>query len=263
MRQKGGWTCGVLGWVLVLELLTGCQPSPDQLGQVLKEHPDIVLEALKSDMTAFSKVVGEAQQFERNRMMAERSERQKRQQEMEMQNPKTPVIESHRVIQGKKDAGVTVVVYSDFQCPFCKRGHDTIRALLKKQPEGLRVVYKHLPLPNHPMALPGAQYFESIAKQDPQKALQFYDAVFDNQSKLGTEGEKYFERLAKDLKVNLGKLLQDRNSQAVQSQIQKDMAEARSFGLTGTPSYLVNGVSLRGAVSIEDFESLIERVKPK
>ena len=172
---------------------------------------------------------------------------------------------SDQIITGisstKNDAKITIVEYSDFQCPFCSRGYDTMKALEQKYGDKIRVIYKHLPLEMHPQAMPAAQYFEAIALQDHGKAQKFHDMVFENQQELNEKKEKFLDEAAKKVGADLAKVKKDIKTDAVNDRIKKDMAEAQKFGFSGTPGFLVNGIAVRGAVPPQHFESIIERLE--
>ena len=123
----------------------------------------------------------------------------------------------------------------------------------------VRVVYKHLPLSFHTHALIAAQYFEAIAIQSPKTAYKFHDTLFENQNALKSGGKKFLAKTAKKLGVNMKKLEKDLNSKAVMATIQADIEEANGFGFQGTPAFMVNGVSLYGALPYPAFKQIIDR----
>ncbi|MBE8221357.1 MAG: thioredoxin domain-containing protein [Bdellovibrionales bacterium] len=177
----------------------------------------------------------------------------------EFANPKKPVLKKDRVYFGSPSATITIVEYSDFQCPYCTRGFQTMKALEKKYGKKLRILYKHLPLDDlHPQARLAARFFEAIGLQSPLKARKFHDKLFQNQSKI-KKGKSYLTSVAKQVGANVAKVLKDINSSKVKNRIKADMAEARKFGFSGTPAFLINGVSLAGAYPAPAFISIIEK----
>ncbi|MBI4405297.1 MAG: thioredoxin domain-containing protein, partial [Deltaproteobacteria bacterium] len=154
---------------------------------------------------------------------------------------------------------IVVVTYSDFQCFYCKKGFETIEQLRNKYKGKIVFVFKHLPLSVHPWAMPAAKRFEAIALQNPQKAYLYHDELFKNQESIESGGESFLDETAKKLKVDMAKMKKDMESDSVQKQIDADMAEAKSFGIEGTPGFIVMGVSLKGAYPIETFEYVINR----
>ena len=177
----------------------------------------------------------------------------------EFKNPLKPELESGRASLGPADAKVTIVEYSDFECPYCTKGYKTIKEVLQAYPNQVRVIFKHLPLDFHPKALPAAKYFEAIAKQGAEKAYKFHDLVFESQDKLREKGEVFLKEAAKKAGADMKKVEKDIASPEVAAQVSKDTAEAQKFGMSGTPGFLINGVSLRGAYPFSEFKSIIDR----
>lgn len=231
---------------------TGCTSS-SQMEKTLKDNPEILFNAIKAHPKAFLDTVNEAVELAKAQMADQAMEE-------DFKNRKEPVIEEGRVIFGPKDAPITIVEYSDFQCPFCTRGYHTINQVGQKYGDKVRVVYKHLPLDIHPQALPAAQYFEAIGMQDPAKAEKFHDLIFEKQNELNEKKEKFLDEAAKQVGADLAKVKRDIKSKAVNDRINSDMEEAQKFGFSGTPGFLVNGVAVRGAYPAEHFTMIIDRL---
>ena len=153
---------------------------------------------------------------------------------------------------GNKDSKIMLVVFSDFQCPFSKRGADTINALKQKYGNDFSFVYKNLPLPFHPEAMPSAKAALAAGRQG--KFYEFHDKIFENQGGLG---EELYVRIAKELNLNMDKFNADRNSKEIEEQIKADAAQAGSLGFNGTPGFSLNGVKILGAYPLEHFEKVI------
>ena len=239
-------------------LLVGCSTTPDvsQLKQILEENPDILANAIKKNPKPIMDALNDAAQEARKKQIEDAQKAQGEAQANARNNPKKPQIDDDRVIfgQNKKDAKITIIEYSDFQCGYCGRAYRTMKQILDKYKDKVRVVYKHLPLDFHPMATPAARYYEAIALQDHKKAAQFHDKIFENQSNLTSDGEKFLEKTAKEVKANMAKLKKDLESDKVKNRVQADKEEASKFGFNGTPGFLVNGVPLNGAQPMEAFE---------
>ena len=109
----------------------------------------------------------------------------------------------------------------------------------------------------HPNALPAAKWFEAVAIQSPEKSWLFHDTMFKNQSSLG---EDFYKKTVKGLGLDVEKAAKDAQSQAVADKIEADTKEAKEFGFTGTPGFLINGVPLRGAYPPEEFDKIIKRL---
>jgi protein-disulfide isomerase len=236
----------------------GCT-SKSQLEKTIEDNPEIVFNAIKKNPKKFVEVVNEAVKTAQESAREDEAKQEQVRMEEEMKNPKKPEIEEGRVIFGNKSAPVTIVEYSDFQCPYCGRGFQTVKEVEKTYGDKVRIVFKHLPLEFHPMAMPAAKYFEAIAMQDHNKAEKFHDEVFSNQKELNADGEKFLKKAAKKVGANLAKVEKDINSEGVQKRIETDMAEAKKFEFSGTPGFLINGVSLRGAYPMPEFKKIIDK----
>lgn len=236
----------------------GCT-SKQQIEKALEDNPDIVFNAIKKNPKKFVEVVNEAVRTAQETARADEEKEEQARVEEEFKNPKQPKIEEGRVIFGKKDAPITIVEYSDFQCPYCGRGYNTVKEVEKNYGDKVRIVFKHLPLDFHPLAMPAAKYFEAIALQDHSKAEKFHDLIFTNQAKLNQDGEKFLKDSAKKVGANLAKLEKDLTSEAVSARIAADMEEAKKFEFSGTPGFLINGVSLKGAYPFPEFKKIIDR----
>lgn len=220
----------------------------------MKDNPEILYNAIKANPKAFLDTVNEAVEMAKAQMADQAMED-------DFKNRKEPAIEDGRVVFGPKEASITIVEYSDFQCPFCTRGYQTMKQVKEKFGEKVRVVYKHLPLDIHPEALPASQYFEAIAMQDHKKAEQFHDLIFENQGQLNEKKDKFLDEMAKKVGADVAKVKKDIKSKEVNDRINADMAEAQKFGFSGTPGFLVNGVAVRGAYPAEHFASIIEKLE--
>lgn len=246
-------------WAAVaLFVAAGCT-SKQQIEKAIADNPEIVFQAIKKNPKKFVEVVNEAVKTAQESSREEEAKQEQARMEEEMKNPKKAVIEEGRVIFGNKSAPITIVEYSDFQCPYCGRGYQTVKEVEKNYGDKVRIVFKHLPLEFHPLAMPAAKYFEAIALQDPKKAEKFHDEVFSNQRELGQDGEKFLKNMAKKVGANLAKVEKDLNSESVQKRIQADMEEAKKFEFSGTPGFLINGVSLRGAYPFPEFKKIIDK----
>ncbi len=244
-----------------LILATACT-SKDDLKKMLKENPDIITEAIEANPVKFIDALNNAVKAAQEGEGKRREEEEKKALEDSFNNPLVAEIRADESFRGNKDAPITLVEYSDFECPFCARGFNTVSELLKKYEGKIRFVYKHLPLSFHPQAMPASQYYEAIRLQDPKKAWEFHDRIYQDQRKL-QNGESFLKAIAKDLKVDMTRLAKDIKSEAVQKRIDDDMAEAAKFGFQGTPGFLLNGIPVKGAYPTSHFDGLIEELKKR
>ena len=194
---------------------------------------------------------------QRQYMMEKRKKQKEKEltdRQQEFDNPKKPELKDSRVYFGDKKAPITVVEYSDFQCGYCAKAVRTVKQLLKEYPKQVRVLYKHKPL--FPGSSKAAEYYEAIGMQDSKKAYEFHDMIFDRKNEI-KRGEKFLKELAKQLKVDMNKLEKDLSLAG--DIVEADQKEAEKFGFSGTPGFLVGGVSVPGAVPLADFKNIIEQ----
>lgn len=239
--------------------LASCAPTATQLKLAIEKDPSIVFAAIEKDPAKFIEVVNKAAQ-DAQRVAGEKAQDdEKKSREAEFKNPLKPELQEGRVIFGKKEAPITIFEYSDFQCPYCSRGYQTIKQVEKEYGDKVKVVFKHLPLDFHPLAMPAARYFEAIAKQSHEKAEKFHDTLFENQASMKDKGEQLFSETAKKLGVDMKKLTADLKDESITKMIAADMDEAKKFNMSGTPGFVINGVSLRGAYPIDAFKQIIDQ----
>lgn len=184
---------------------------------------------------------------------------QRRQQEQQaedaFENPQPLLIRDYNPVRGPEDADITIVDYSEFQCPFCARSRSTLEQLEERYEGNIRIVYKHYPLPFHDEAIPAGQ--AAYAAHQQGKFWEFHDYMFANQKNLG---DALYVEAAEDLGLDVEQFNQDRNSEAAKEAVEQDAADGAQVGVRGTPFFLINGVPLSGAQPVANFERIIERV---
>lgn len=246
-------------------LLSGCISDKDfteRVKKVISDNPELVIEAVSKKPKEFVAVLQKSVRDAQANEAKVRREEEAKKLEKYYKEPLKPEIGKYESIRGNKSAPITLVMYSDFQCPFCVKGIQTVKQLMEKYGNKIRYIYKHLPLVSlgHNDAPLAAKYFEAIAMQSTQKAYKFHDELFANQ-RLVRMGGKYFKKVAKKLKVNMGKLAKDLKSDRVKSKMESDKNEANKFEFRGTPGFLLNGIPIYGAYPYNYFESVISRLK--
>ena len=163
-------------------------------------------------------------------------------------------------VRGPKDAKVTIVEFSDFQCPYCARAHQTMSDQVMKEYDGkVKLVYKYYPLPFHPWAEPAAIATACAYDQDPDSFWKLYDYFFTNQQQINPQNvkEKAQEEL-KGTKVNIDKWNDCFDNKKTLDRIKADMAEGQSVGVSGTPAFLINGRKISGAQPFQNFKAVID-----
>jgi protein-disulfide isomerase len=167
-------------------------------------------------------------------------------------------ISSKDPMWGSRAAPVTVVIFSDFECPFCSRVEATMTQIKEKYgPQKLRVIWKNNPLPFHKSARPAALAAETVFRLGGSKAFwKFHELAFQNQK--GGLTPENFEKWATDAGVDRAKFKAAYDKQEYAAKIDADMAVGKASGVTGTPASLINGVFLSGAQPIDKFTSIID-----
>jgi len=156
---------------------------------------------------------------------------------------------------GPADAPITVVEFSDFQCPFCRRFHDeTYQALLDAYPGQIRFVYRNLPLTSiHPSAMPAA--IASLCANDQNKYWEFHEKLFSSE----TLDEPTYIQYATDLGLDVETFTACLSSGSHDDFIQKDMDFSLGLGVQSTPTFFVNGLAIVGAQPLSNFKQLIDK----
>lgn len=156
--------------------------------------------------------------------------------------------------RGPEDALVTIVEFSDYQCPYCQRAETVVQQILERYPEQVRFVYRHFPLDRiHPQARPAAE--AAVCAEEQGRFWEYHERLF-------TEGSKYDEeslaRYAAEVELDLEAFEKCREQDATRQRVEADVAAGRAAGVTGTPAFFVNGIRLSGARPLQDFVELID-----
>ncbi len=160
--------------------------------------------------------------------------------------------------QGPESAAVTVVEWSDFQCPFCAQAAALMDQIIEAYPNDVRFVYKNYPLPFHQQAMPAAKAVVAAGKQG--KFFEMHDKLFANYRELS---EEKFVTFAQELGLNVDQFKQDIAAPDTAALISEEMKQAGEVGVRGTPSIFINGKQPQGR-SFEIYKSIIdEEIKAK
>ena len=163
-------------------------------------------------------------------------------------------------IKGKKDAKVTIIEWSDFQCPFCKRFYEQTLPSIQKEyidTGKVRLVFRDFPLGFHQNAQKAAEAGECADEQG--KFWEMHNTMFEKGSGDGTGlNVDDLKKYAKDLGLDTKKFDSCLDSGKYASEITKDTQEGQTYGITGTPGFLVNGVPIKGAVPFANFKAVID-----
>ncbi|MGF1508698.1 MAG: thioredoxin domain-containing protein [Myxococcota bacterium] len=169
---------------------------------------------------------------------------------IELPAPEVPKAEFNlagRPFKGPEDAKVTLVEFSDFQCPYCARATAPVEQILAAYPEDVKVYFLHFPLSFHKQAMPAAIAAECAHQQG--SFWKMHDLMFENQSKLE---EKQYAAWAQELGLDAEQFESCVADPKTQAQVRADMAMGEAAGVGGTPSFYINGVQYSQGVPNED-----------
>jgi protein-disulfide isomerase len=211
-----------------------------QILEVLRRHPDVMLEVLQ-------KYAVEQQQ----------KEVQAQAEAIKQIRKNTKALIGDSPVMGASDRQIVMVEFSDFQCPFCGTANKNVKQFMAKYKDKVTLVYKHFPLTQiHPEALPAARASWAANKQG--KFWEYHDVLFGNQAKLN---EAFYLETATSLKLDIKKFDADRK--IADNFILEDFKLGRKLGIDGTPVFIINGEVVTGAASLADLEKALAKVTKK
>ena len=166
--------------------------------------------------------------------------------------PKVEVSTAGRPARGNDQAPVTIIEFSDYECPFCKRAEPTVKKVLDTYGDKVRLVYRHYPLEFHATARPAAEASACAAAQG--KFWEYHDKLFAS----ADLSDAQLKSLAGEVGLDQAKFDECFAKKQFKADIDKDMADASSVGVTGTPAFFINGRMISGAQPFEKFKEIID-----
>lgn len=229
--------CLIFSWSLPAQAASRISPKLEQqVMQIIREHPEVVLESLVAyQQQQRQQIVQSQQAFMQNLQI----------------NPQAVI--GNSPVTGSPNSKIVLVEFSDFECPYCAEANKTLKQFMEKHQDQVTLVYKHFPLTQiHAQAVPAAKAAWAALQQG--KFWEYSDALFSDQKQLSEA--KYLD-IATNLKLDLDKFKSDRA--LADNEILQDMQLAQKLGLTGTPFFVMNGESFSGAVQLSDMEEVLAR----
>ncbi len=158
-------------------------------------------------------------------------------------------------IYGPNDAPITLIEFSDFQCPYCSKWYvDVFQRLLDTYPDKIRFVYRDFPLTNiHPEAVPAASAANCAGEQG--KYYEYHNALFSGKYSLGAAA---YPKYAADLKLDAAKFKDCIQSERLIPEVMDDLDWATNLGVQSTPTFFINGIPVVGAQPFETFQMIID-----
>ena len=174
--------------------------------------------------------------------------------EVNLAEPAFPLDDGVSPARGPAKAAVTIVEFSDFECPFCRDAQPALKEIVDGYGQDVRLIFKHLPLEGHRNSLPVARAAYCAGEQD--RFWQFHDAVFaaGNLSPPGL-----LERIAVDIGLGIERFRACVTSEQSRAAVLKDIEMARTLRIDSTPSFLVNGRLIKGALSFAEWQNIVTR----
>lgn len=155
--------------------------------------------------------------------------------------------------KGIAEAPVTIIEWSDFQCPYCKKNGETLKQVKDRYGDKVAIVFRDFPLPFHDKAPKAAEAAECA--DDQGKFWEFHDRLFQNQGGLDVEGLK---KAGEEVGLDMGKFSSCLDSGRYSGEIAKDMADGQAAGVTGTPATFINGKMVSGALPMDTYVAIID-----
>ncbi len=166
-----------------------------------------------------------------------------------------PPVTADDHVKGGKNAKVTLIEYSDFECPFCARHYETMNKIVKEYGDKIQIVYRHFPLSFHSNAEKAAEASECAAEQG--KFWEMHDKIFEA-NLAGEMSVAKWKEVAKKLGLNTSKFNDCLDSGKYASKISQQMNEGSAAGVEGTPATFVNGELVSGALPYDQFKQIID-----
>ncbi len=170
----------------------------------------------------------------------------------EPKEPRFQIDVGDRTLRGNPNASVTIVEFSDFQCPYCQRASGTVHQVMEKYGDKVKLAFVDYPLPFHNRALPAAMAARCAGEQN--KFWEYHDLLFEKKKFNDKDFEKYAEKVGLDLDAFKACV----SSKKYAAQIEQDKALGTQVGVTGTPAFFINGRKLSGAQPFSAFEKIIQ-----
>lgn len=166
-------------------------------------------------------------------------------------------------ITGNPDSPVKLVEYSDFQCPACATFQAVLADVMSEYGDKVSLEYKHFPLPIHPLAVPAAVAAEAAGQQG--KFFEFHDLLFKNQATWTQSAtpNAFFVQYAEELGLDIPTFKRHMNAKLLRDKVLTEKTEALAAGLTGTPTFFLNGEKMQFDTYQAFFNQIVMAVDPE
>ena len=219
------------------------------LRQALKKHPELVLEALRQNSESVLEIAQQGANLRRKKNM----ESQWRE---DIKQPKS-VATANRPILGPANAPVLIVTFSDFTCSYCQQAAEVLDRLVQARPQDVKVLFKHLPYNKDNASRLAAEYFVAASFQNARAPWILHNSFFAEPEKLSAEAQSFIAKAADQAGLDMKKLTADLKSKRTATILEEDQADAKKLHIEGTPYFLVNNLTIRGAVSYDILNAAV------
>jgi len=241
---------------LLLCTATACAASQSEaefarmLRQTLKEQPDIVLEILREHSESVLDIAQQGSHIRRRKNM----ENQWRE---DLKQPKN-VSTANRPVLGPANAPITVIAFSDFTCPYCQQAAEVLDQIIQARPQDVKVIFKHMPHGKDTPSQVAAEYFVAASLQNDRAPWLLYKSFFSAPDKLSADAQNFAAKAAAQAGLDMKKLAADLKNKKINTIIEEDQADAKKLNVEGTPYFLVNNLTIRGAVAYDIFNAAVD-----
>lgn len=227
-------------------------PTEDEIKKVYEENKEALqnapLDSVKSKIVDYLKSQRGA---ERQQAFVEELKK-KYPTKTSLKAPTIEVSTGGRPVLGPATAPVTIIEFSDYECPFCKRAEPAMEQVLSTYKDKVKFVYRHYPLPFHQHAKPASE--AALCANLQGKFWEYHKKVFASASL----AEETLKQIAKDVGLDAAKFDTCMKNHETAKEIEKDLEEGQSVGVNGTPAFFINGRMLSGAQPFEKFKEVID-----
>ncbi|MFW5837610.1 MAG: DsbA family protein [Desulfovibrionaceae bacterium] len=250
------WTCILLTLCLCASAAADPAPPSDQalrrqIREVLREHPELILEALEG-------LEAELYDAVQRGLEAKREARLLRRRQDQARKPLGIDLDASRPFLGNRNAPETVVVFTDLQFPDCATGYAELQKLMRGHPGRFRIAFRHRPMGFHDHSEAAARHFEAALLQDEDRAFDYLGMLFREQRRVFQEGVPAMEGLAAEAGLDVERLRRDAGGPAVKQRVENDLAYARELGFTAAPVAVLRGVVITGAKPPSAYLEVLE-----
>jgi protein-disulfide isomerase len=233
---------------LPAQAVTVSSKLEEQVLQVLRQHPEVILESVQAYQQQQQTAVQQARQSFLYQMQSDP-------QALIGQSPTTGSVLAAGAAGSNK---ILLVEFADFQCSFCAKAHPAVKQFISKHKDQVVLVYKNFPIPAiHPEAMASAKAAWAANQQG--KFWDYYDALYSEQEKLG---EAFYLSKAEALGLDMEQFERDRNSAEASQAIAADVELAETLQIEGTPFFALKDRTFSGAVQITELEQALALVQP-